>query len=381
MENIENESKETTYKGILNKDIISVVGNPWNLPTAPGIGDIKHTKGKTILVIRMLDIAKLYALNNKVVYISDDNDKISEFYQTINNIKYGCDDEAIPCIDDDWKNFDNFIKELNMKFDVIIGNPPYAGEGIPLYLKVLKTCLEHTDECVWLCPAQWVKSHFNKKGTLEIKNELGDKLVSYKHIKPPFENAKLANDVGIYHFNNNVKSTIDINEIFWDRFTNKELAKSIESKFKNYNDNVAKHSDRTNKDVLPGFWCNVGHIRGSITTNGIVWDWTTLFSEFNRNNFNYRVATQSNHIQFNTENECRNFIKYTESDIIGFSIFITKNNNTTTTPMLEMIPYLGDYTKEWTDKEIAKEIGLTNKELKYIYEEMKDFGWKCAKRG
>lgn len=43
MENIENESKETTYKGILNKDIISVVGNPWNLPTAPGIGDIKHT--------------------------------------------------------------------------------------------------------------------------------------------------------------------------------------------------------------------------------------------------------------------------------------------------------------------------------------------------
>ena len=64
-----------------------------------------------------------------------------------------------------------------------------------------------------------------------------------------------------------------------------------------------------------------------------------------------------------------------ETDILEFAQFIEKSNSNI---CLDLTPYLGDYTHEWTETEIAKKLKLTKEEVEYIHQEMANFGWKAA---
>ena len=372
---------ELDYTPDLNRKIINKVGVPGdNLPDNLMQFMCKHYEndtiiiGKRILVIRMLDLAKQYAVKNTVTYFTDNKEKYDEFLKVINNgEKFGGDD-SVEFVED-WKNIGELLKDMP-KFDIIIGNPPYEGKYTPLYLQILEVCQKVANKVVWLCPAQWVKSYHYTNGCEEIRKVVGKTLCSYEHISSPFENAYLANEVGIYIFDKS-KENINYNEIFWEKFTKKDLAKSIVNKFKSYKDNVNNHSDRTNISILPGNWCNICRIRGNVRESQPLWDWTTLFGEVSKNNFKYKVGTHMNHIKFDTIEECKNFIAYTETDIVMFALFTSKDNNNQTPSMLALIPWLGDYTKQWTEEEIANVLKLTPEEVDYIHEEMKPFGWKA----
>ena len=266
------------------------------------------------------------------------------------------------------------------KYDIIIGNPPYEGKYTPLYLQILEKVIPIAKKVIWLCPSQWVKSFHYTQGAEEIRGKVGKNLVSHKHINNPFADVNTANEIGIYTFQYDIQKPENYKEIFWEKFSNIQLAKSIFKKFKNYKDNVSNHVERSNKTILSGNWCNICRIRGHFRESKPCWDWVTLFSEENRNNFIYKIGTHSNHINFDTIEECKNFVKYTESDIIYFSIYCTKDNNSQTPPMLSMIPWFGDYTHPWTEEMIQKELGITDEELEYIHDEMKDFGWKVKEQ-
>lgn len=372
---------ELDYTPNLNRKIINKVGIPGdNLPENLMQYMCKHYEndtiiiGKRILVIRMLDLAKQYAVKNSVTYITDNKEKYDEFLKIINNgEKFGGDD-SVEFVED-WKNIGEVLKDMP-KFDVVIGNPPYEGKYTPLYLQILEVCQKVANKIVWLCPAQWVKSYHYTNSCEEIRKIVGESLCSYEHISNPFENAYLANEVGIYVFDKS-KENINYNEIFWEKFTKKDLAKSIVNKFKSYKDNVNNHSDRTNISILPGNWCNICRIRGNVRESKPCWDWTTLFAKDTKNNFQYKISTHMNHIKFDTIEECKNFIAYTETDIVMFALFTSKDNNNQTPSMLALIPWLGDYTKQWTEEEIANALELTPEEVDYIHEEMKPFGWKA----
>lgn len=61
-----------------------------------------------------------------------------------------------------------------------------------------------------------------------------------------------------------------------------------------------------------------------------------------------------------------------------FSIFVVKNHQKNPLCNYTLMPWFGDYTHKWTEEMIAQELGLTEDEVKYIHEEMKNFGWKAA---
>lgn len=265
----------------------------------------------------------------------------------------------------------------NMKFDVCIGNPPFSGKGNPLYLQILEICNTIAKNIVWICPAQWVKNYKDSVYLNNVKTNTCKNLIAHYHVSNPFNDAIVANEIGIYVFGNATQYE-DYNEIRWERFNNINLAKNICKKFEDYNDNLKNHVITDNSEEKTGFWVNNSRIRGNVRESKPLWDWTTLFGQKQHNNFKFDKNPRWNHWQFNSEVECKNFISSTETDICMFAYYITKLNNNCCPEYFELIPWFDDYTHEWTEEMIAQELGLTDEEVIYIHEEMKDFGWKAA---
>ena len=58
-----------------------------------------------------------------------------------------------------------------------------------------------------------------------------------------------------------------------------------------------------------------------------------------------------------------------------FAQFIGKPNSNI---FLELTPWFDDYSSLRTEVEICKKLNLTEDEINYIHDEMKNFGWKAA---
>ena len=64
---------------------------------------------------------------------------------------------------EDWKNIDKFIEEKfgkNMKFDLIIGNPPYEGN---LHLEILDKIKDFCDNIIFIHPSSWLEKPIWKR--------------------------------------------------------------------------------------------------------------------------------------------------------------------------------------------------------------------------
>ena len=289
-----------------------------------------------------------------------------------NGEKFGGDD-SVEFVED-WKNIGELLKDMP-KFDVIIGNPPYTRGGKdtrPLYIEILNSIIDKTDKLIWLCPSQWVFG-YNIKGkiinTFKEKYELTD----CEHITNPFVDAVMANVVGIYYFDFNTQNKLKYTDIFFNQFNSPEIVKSIEQKFKTFSKHLC---DYTNKEKDYKYYVNAALIRGDIdqATGKKKWDWTTLFGKDQRTIFDKKLKNRNIFWKFKTLNECKNFVNAHETDILEFAQLIEKSNSNI---CLCLTPYLNDYTHEWTEEAIAKELNLTQEEVDYIHEEMKNFGWKA----
>ena len=111
-------------------------------------------EGKDILVIRDIYTACFLAINNDVTFVSDDQEAISAFINTV-------------IINDDFKGKNNYIHidtkinnawlnwiEKNMAFDIVLENPPY-GTSLPFVM---------TNELLKLlvfCCLQWLLLYLN----------------------------------------------------------------------------------------------------------------------------------------------------------------------------------------------------------------------------
>lgn len=264
------------------------------------------------------------------------------------------------------------------KFDVCIGNPPYAGQGNPLYLNICQLCTKISKTVVWLCPTQWTNTLKYVKWYDYYKKKLN--CIFYESVGNPFKgSATLANEVAIYIFGPGQK--IDLNELVFLKFKNQALAKSVWEKTQKYlttHDNIWKYN-QVNYDK-PYYVHNSG-IRGNVHESKPSWEWTTLFSEKNLIDFSITTTRfDSTQIMWNfdTINECTNFVNCLETDIFMFLLYCVKMNLNNHRGECKYLPWFSDYTHPWSEQDIQKELGLTNDEIDYIHDEMKNFGWKVA---
>ena len=283
------------------------------------------------------------------------------------------------------QNWKSVVKSLtkkdknNMpKFDVIVGNPPYEGQGNPLYLKIAEICVKNCEKVIWLCPTQWTNTLKNVKWYDYYKENLNCEF--FLSVGNPFDNAALANEVGIYVFGEN---KIDLNELVYNKFKNANLVKSIWEKNLNFI-KINKSIWNFNQiDYKKKYYVHNTGIRGNVKDSKPLWDWTTLFGSTAHTDFSKEtVVFDSRQIMwnFNTISECENFISCYETDIMMFMLYCVKMNNNNHRGECAYIPWFGDYTKQWTETEIANKLKLTKEEVEYIHQEMDNFGWKAAPR-
>ena len=68
-------------------------------------------------------------------------------------------------------------------------------------------------------------------------------------------------------------------------------------------------------------------------------------------------------VQFNTEEECKNFYNFTKTK---FFKYIYKEEMVDVHVHPQYLPFMEDYTKEWSNEMIYKYFELTEEEIKII---------------
>ena len=302
---------------------------------------------------------KICALNPKAKYYIADQEILSETLPLLDkNLDFKFYDSNLDLYD--------IIKGIDMKFDCIIMNPPYDGNK-NLYGKITLEAKKHATDVVCLSPYLNYLENSQKKDNHRVTAKLMPFLKSYELVPSTFD-AAFDKALCIFHFSDSATGNVDINDIYWNSFNDPQLTKSIISKYSSYSnhcyDKIISKRDFDNYEYKVAF----AGIRGHRYNGNPSWDWTTLLDEDKMKNFK------------KTANECKNFVKYVNSDIFEYMILIQKNSMNTDKWLFKKIPYLPTYTKEWSEEDIAKEFSLTKEELDYIHDEMKDFGWKTRNK-
>ena len=313
-------------------------------------------EGKDILVIRDIYTACFLAINNNVTFVSDDQEAISAFINTV-------------IINDDFKGKNNYIHidtkinnawlnwiEGKMEFDVAIMNPPYDGN---LHLKILEKVIPIANNVVNISPSNCYSCNRLKFST-DIPMYDTFKESVFKHctavdimkgdVASKIFNIAQGTDLGISVYS---KDYTDINYVS-DKFViynNKDLEKSLCKK-------ILKKCELSHWKTFLGegdFVLNTSHVHGHVGNK----DFTNLLCMRYTDALKVKKTAdvRSCQFRFRTENERKNFFDaYMNSKCIHWWNFQWKNQIVL---VLKYIPYMSDYTQPWTDKRFCEYFGIT----------------------
>lgn len=299
------------------------------------------------------------------------------FDEGFNAIKLLCKQYNVKFIEINSETIIDKIEGKNMKFDLVIGNPPYTRGGKatqPLYAEIACKIFENTNNMIWICPTSWTHKIEYDVSKEKYRKELENYFVSCDLVEPELLGISITDKLGIYLFDKNNTKLAPFDEWKFYNCSNPSLTKSILNKIKKYsNDNLQNHYHvNEGKYIVQAAQCR-GHVGK--------WDWTTFFDEKNKKmiltNVNDVSNERFNWWSFNSEIECENFKKFTETDVFMFVLYCYK---TGLPQPLTKLPWMNSYKNTIDDNFLSNYFHLTKKEVDYIHQEMKNFGWKAKSK-
>lgn len=295
----------------------------------------------------------------------------------------------------DWKNIDN------MKFDVVIGNPPYQNNRDKLfYQKFVNKSFELSCNVVaMIAPAGWtsiadLKSDFTKKIT--------NGLILYKYLGNYFSNVQLMTvyfiseiipktaEVQLYSLEDNI--VIPRKDIIYFP-TKTTLGISIIKKIKNSGNSglISKSGKITRREAIivdnsdyrciftagrkgADFdWKFVDSLKGvhGIGDHKVIVTHQTSIENLGEVKYaspNYGVGMGCHAFKVHDKTSAENLIYYLETKFIKIIVKTLKGSVASNSHSLfSNIPLL-DFNKRWTDTDLYKYFNLTNEEINYIEE-------------
>lgn len=229
------------------------------------------------------------------------------------------------------------------RFSVCIQNPPYNRD---LHLKFLEKAIEIADNVVNISPHDWLTNKFVKTEKSKFRRDFREKYSKYVEdleiISPEDFNKYFGTSnwfgVAIGVFKENAKG------IDPDKFLNNDpLLNKIINKMHTLPSLRSKFTRRIDNELFfPVRRTSHGYL------NYVERDYTKIKSKAG--------------ILFNSKNEVKNFID-------SFDIWLYKyleNSEWSGSENSASVPYLGDYTKPWTNERLYRLFNITKEEQKII---------------
>jgi hypothetical protein len=308
---------------------------------------------------------------DKIVY----NDKYSFFCNQIKR-KY----PSITVVKGDF-----IIKEFNMKFDVVVGNPPFqstedGSKRKKMWVQFAKKAMELADVVAFVTPSAWQKE--NSKYFKDIAEQIEQNLVVYKDANAHFI---VGEDIGYWIVDknsSNIVSVINNNPCF--PIYNKMLKVNKDDKW-HYRDFQQPHALENKKKLLfpatptndfnvPIYWtakqvryCRQKDVKYTgwkviVNNSGHIYDATNL-DKYSKVDNSMTVGLGAWGIKVENEEEGNNVLTWVRSKL--YRVVVTKiKTGGFNNPFIEL-KSLG-VKKAWTDEEIYKYFNLTDDEIKYI---------------
>lgn len=253
----------------------------------------------------------------------------------------------------------NIVKDMTMNFDHIIMNPPYDKN---LYLKILIEAMKHSGDVVNLSPNFY--EDYKKLNGVPVASDID--IIPREEASSSFGGIQLPFNLAIQHY---VKGEHD--ESLLTRFMSEDYKKFSKVKFeKSFKD--AFISDYDCKGVfvplklMTATWDkNKDHIVDKI---GILVDGKTLDGTYYKDARNRNKDRPCGGIKFDTLEEAKAFVDYTESPLF---IRWVKAFHTNSRYILSEYPFMPTYTHPWTDEMLYEYFGLTEDEVKEIEQGIK----------
>ncbi len=348
----------------------------WNKNWAAKYTD--NVTDKKILVVNDFQLALKLSQNNSVTYLTDDHQCYYDFLEMVsplNNVNFGMDD-SVHLVD--YKG--DYTKEITgMKFDLIVGNPPYDRS---LHLKILEHLLPYAREIVWISPVRWLQDPLAKykktsdllkyKDTILTKLKEAEVVGAAEAIKifegntekdSKKKGARIPTDLAVYHLTEENTVDFDPKQLYANEwFIEKVVDKVIDGLY----DSVADHYlDRDELDMSIPFM-RFSDIHGHKHQN----DWHIFLSPDHNLAFDEN-AKKVGGLNFNTQEEAENFFNYMQTDFIKFLGLTIKRDFHVP---LAYIPYMSDYRRSWTDEDLFNLFDITEEEQKILHDTVKELG-------
>lgn len=265
---------------------------------------------------------------------------------------------------------------INKDFDIVIMNPPYSRDT---HKNFLLWAYQHSSEIISIQPNQFMYIHDKIRSIdVQIQTLLNRKCKEIDIYNPNkiWTDKEFMSPVGIFYLNNNHQDYIKINDYMTnDFYTVKTVDEIIKNKTKIEPFYQKLLQFLKNKKILKNYITNKPEKEWYVPLAGVMGHISQTDDDlFSQNDFTILITRNAKPYQspndikpykyfnFDTEQECWNFINYLKTDFVRTCVYIGKYNLHIDNHAILYIPYL-DFTKNYTDNELFDMIGIENPKI------------------